>query len=140
LSYFLWLVSMVPSFLLYFWPISAVLLTLTFVGIYFWLRKEPRPHLALHILFGSLFITLAILIYGTLHAARGQNWEPQPYAQIAPFIVLGLILVQIIINSVWLFRAKAGSRVLLSAAFGWELTLSLSAGFIALMSVSGDWL
>jgi hypothetical protein len=139
MSYFLWLLSMVPSFLIYFWPVSLGLAVLTTIGVVIWLRQKLRPRIPVATILSCLTFTIAILLYGTLHAV-GPNWEPKPYADIAPYVVYGILLIQLVASVTLVIFTKRGLRIFMSAIVAWELVVSLSSGFIALMSVSSQWL
>ncbi|MCU0664952.1 MAG: hypothetical protein MUC50_21850 [Myxococcota bacterium] len=51
-----------------------------------------------------------------------------------------IIIAQLVASIALVFFAKSGLRLLVLAAVSWELVLSLCTGFVAFMSVSGQWL
>lgn len=136
----MWLFAQASSTFLYVWPVSVAMLILSVVALSLWLQQhQPRSRFLSATLFSGFAFTFAILLYGTLHAA-GPEWWPKPSAWVAPYIVCGLLLAQVTTSIVFVARATRGTRLVLSVALMWELLLSLSVGFVALMSVSGQWL
>jgi hypothetical protein len=139
MGYFAWLFFMMLTFLVYLWPLSLGLVALTVAGIVLWRRKKSRPPLPAVALFSCFTFPVAILIYGTVWSA-GPSFEPNPHADMAPYVVFPIIIAQLVASIALVFFAKSGLRLLVLAAVSWEIVLSLCAGFVAFMSVSGQWL
>ena len=138
-QYFMWLTSMTTSLFFYAWPITLTLVALTGFCWFNWAKATAKPKLNWGWLLGVCSIALIILLYGTLHRA-GKNWKPRPYSELASYIVSGFLITQLCLSGMVIHRSNRGARLVSISVLVWGLYLSLSASFITLMSVSGQWL
>ncbi len=139
LQYFLWLCSMTPSLVIYAWPVTLVVIAYTAITVWVWARQQPKAIINWFGTIGVYFIIFAILVYGTLHRA-GENWQPQAYSHLVNYIVLAFLGLQLSLSGYLIYRANIGARLLTSSVLVWAMYFSLSASFITLMSVTGQWL
>jgi hypothetical protein len=125
---------------IYAWPITGLLLTLLLVGIARYrarrsaVRRVPWTVIAL-----GLAFPLAILVYGSAMHATGPNWTPRAGAGLAPTVIYGCLVGHVVLVSIAVWRAP-GARGMVAAVGACQVWWTLGAAFVALMSVSGDWL
>jgi hypothetical protein len=130
---------MTPSLVMYAWPVTLALLSYTVITVWVWARQSPRAKINWLGSIGIFLIVFAILIYGTLHRA-GENWQPQAYSYLVNYIVLAFLGLQFSLSGFLIYRASIGARLVTSSVLVWAMYFSLSASFITLMSVTGQWL
>lgn len=137
--FFLWLCSMVPSLIFYAYPITLGLALFFFITLFIWRKAVPRQRINWHHLIYSSLLGILILIYGTICRA-GDNLYPKPHSNLAPYVVHGLLIIQLMASCFFVYKTPRGGKLFKSAMLSWIFYLSMSAGFVALMSVSGVWL
>ena len=120
------------------WPVSSPIFVVTIVAFAIWIAKKPRPIIVWSRVLSCFAFPFVILIFGTIYAA-GPKWQPQPFSNVGHHAVSGLLVLQLILSAVSIFRS-VGSRFFVLAIQLWGMLISLSAGFIASMSISGRWL
>ena len=130
---------MTPSLVMYAWPVTLAVIAYTAFTIWFWARQSPKAKINWLGTISIFFIVFAILVYGTLHRA-GENWQPQAYSHFVNYIVLAFLGLQLSLSGFLIYRANIGARLLTSSILIWAMYFSLSASFITLMSVTGQWL
>jgi len=138
LQYYLWLLGMTPSFVIYIWPITLPLLCVSVFIAIKWYRKSPKAHIKWsYILSLSFSLVVFILLYGTLFRA-GET--PPPDNNLPTTIVLTTLAVQLFAIFYMIHKAEIGAKLLTVVTLLWGFLFSFSASFISIMSVTGDWL
>jgi hypothetical protein len=141
MTYFAWLLSMSGSLARYAWPVTFVLFGALAISLYPQARTAsglsavPWARLAIGFLF-----PLAILLCGTFwHATGAPQWKPHPSAKLITWAIFGLLGTHILSVALTAHGA-GGAKWVVAAAGACQVWWSLGSAFVALMSVTGDWL
>jgi hypothetical protein len=126
------------SLFFYFWPISLTLLVATLFTFWRWFRTQPRPRMSILLVFSCLVFPFVLVLYGVIQGVSPGN-NPKPYAYIAPYVIYGLLITQLVVSGFLVYKTNIGARVLVTLILTWELLFSFSVGLIATMSISGVW-
>lgn len=130
---------MIPSFFLYAWPITLILLIVLGGAFSDWLHQENRPRLRLNRLTSGLVMTGLILLFGTMYSSKSHLYL-HPHAAIGGVIVLWLLLGQLALSVLIVVRASRGARWLSACILLCEYLVSLVAAYLASMSLSSTWI
>ena len=139
MAYFAWLLSMSVDLALYAVPITVALLFALVVAVLRHYRRAERPRIPWGAIVVGFAIPLLILVYGTIRAAEGTNWTPRSGVQFAPWIVYGCLGAHVLLVALAAWRTP-NARGLVVAIGACQFWWSIGAGFVALMSVTGQWL
>lgn len=130
---------MTPSLIVYAWPVTLAVIAYTAFTIWNWVRQSSRAKINWLGTVSVFFMVFAILVFGTLHKT-GESLQPFAYSHLVNFIVLASLGLQLSLSGYLIYRANIGARLLTSSILVWAMYFSLSASFITLMSVTGQWL
>ena len=137
IRYIAWLGEQAFSALLYYWPVTAVLVAgaIITLAVKLPLRSQFRPrHL---LIFSPLAVTLLILLWDALMENPGGS---QTLARSWPsYVVLALLIVQLAV-SIWVVWFMKGYRWFSAFTVALEQWFGVACSFVATMSVTGDWL
>jgi hypothetical protein len=129
-AYFLWLIEMGASILIYFWPVT---LGLVIWNVISWSRAiDRRPAMNKRDFLWSicpLVGTLVILVLGCALAQAGMDASEWP---------VRALIVQLVGSVALLIRAR-GIRGAFAAVYTLELWLSCCMALVAGMSISDKW-
>lgn len=128
-----------PSFFFWAWPLTLILLISFGFAFLGWFNQGYSPKIRLAKLVSCSVFTGLILLFGSLYSSKS-NWFLHPYAGIGGAIVAWLLLGQCAVSLLLVIRASKGTRFLSACILAFELEASLSAAFLASMSLSSTWL
>lgn len=140
--HFIWLAEQAWSVFTYFWPLTGGLfVTWLVLERRAWLRgRRPRGELrgsGLDLL--PVIVPIAVLVLGALFACQDCTPSSGIRHEWAERSVDVLLIVQLV-GAAWLVWRASGRRWPTAAWHLLLVCLSLAAGFVATMSISGDWL
>ncbi len=138
-AYFFWLMSMIPGFFFYAWPVTLILLIFLGGAFSSWLHQEHCPRLKITHLASGLALTSLILLFGTLYSSKS-NLYIHPHSGIGGAIVLWILLAQLALSVLFVVRASQGARLLSACILFAEFLVSLVAAYLASMSISSTWI
>lgn len=139
ITYFFWLCSMVPSLIFYESHISTVALVFFLISLALWFINIPRVRINWRWILRVAIFPILILIIGTLFRA-GDNWQPKQNSEFIVHALSVILVIQILTSIVCIVRTSRGARLLSLSIIVWLFLISVSARFIAGMSITGDWL
>ena len=133
-----WLAEQAFSVLLYFWPVTVVLVAgvVATLALKFPLLRSQFCSRYL-LIFSPLAVTLLTLLWGALMHHPSTSQTPAP--SWPSYVVLALLTVQILI-SIWVVWLMKGYRWFSAFTVMLEQWFGLACAFVAGMSVTGDWL
>jgi len=144
-AHFIWLAEQALSVLTYVWPLTVGLSASWVVLERRALRREGRETVSVRsigVQILPVIVPIAVLALGALYAC--QDCSPSALGQgirhdWALRVVDGLVVTQLAAAPllVWLARGRRGPVTVLQLLLLW---LTLSASFVAVMSISGDWI
>jgi hypothetical protein len=134
--YFFWLIEQAFDGFLYAWPVSLAVTAIFIIALFFnnpFSKKNYRKSRLL--VFAPFLITVAILFVGTIMRHEGVN-SPSIWPQ---YVVFALALLHLPLAAFLIYYFK-NFRWFEVCANVFQMWCSWWVYFVALMSVSGDWL
>ncbi|MCX6960248.1 MAG: hypothetical protein NTW91_08225 [Verrucomicrobia bacterium] len=138
IQYIAWLGGQAFSALLYYWPVTIVLVAGAVITLALKLPLLRSQFCSRHLLiFSPLAVTLLILLWGALmeHPSCSQRLA----SSWPSYVVLALLIVQLVI-SIWVVWFMKGYRWFSAFTVALEQWFAVACSFVAAMSVTGDWL
>ena len=137
---FAWLGKQALSGLIFFWPVTLVLvIALLVTGEVAARKKHVQEALRSRLLWIQLIIPIFIITLGTLCARADRSLESLGGKRWAANLVFGFMTLELIITTITIFRPRAyrALAIALSAFMAW---ISAWATIVSLASITGNWL